>query len=111
RYESEPRGLDEHRDDEELVRERIEDLAELGGPVEALGEKAVESVGSGSDDEERERRAIVTRMQCREDRPDQRQADQADEVGQVAHDLEVCRGFSPEVDSGTPRTRQRRPRV
>src|SRR5204863_8485208 len=36
--EAEPRALDEYRDQQQLVGRRIEDLAELGCPVEALGQ-------------------------------------------------------------------------
>jgi len=95
RHEPEPRGLDEHRDEQQLVGERIEELAELRGPVEALREVSIHPVGGRRDDEKRERHAVLAGMQCHEDRPDQRQADQADEIGQMAHDPVQLSGLQP----------------
>ena len=87
-HQAEPRRLDEHRHQQQLVGRRIENLAELGNPVESLGQVAIQAVGDRRQHEESQRQAVAAAIESRGDRPDERQAHEADEVGQVTHDSE-----------------------
>src|SRR5688572_6858911 len=55
----------------------------MRGPVEALGQPAVESVGHGADEDQRQRRPVIAGIQGVDGRPDERDAHQADEIGKV----------------------------
>jgi hypothetical protein len=59
-------------------------LAELAGPVEALGEKPVERVGERRHREQGHHRRITTLEDPRGDRIHERDAQHAQQVGQVA---------------------------
>ena len=52
-------------------------------PVEPLREPAVEPVRHRAHRDQHERRPVIARMQRIDGRPDERDADQADEIGQV----------------------------
>ena len=56
----------------------------MRGPVETLGQPAVDTVGYRADGDQDQRRPVVAGVQRVDGRPDERDAHQADEVGKVA---------------------------